>query len=124
MKKPVLCAVILCLQIAVADSCNAFTVLGPGSQGCGEWVIRRADKDRFWVQKLSIEVWVLGFLSGVSTDNKGHDILGDVDAESLFLWIDNYCKSNPLQKVESASEALAVELIKKAILKQLPPNKP
>jgi hypothetical protein len=50
--------------------------------------------------------WLLGFLSGIGYVNRdGDDPLDGVDAEGVWAWIDNYCRSYPIQKIGDAAAA-------------------
>jgi len=57
--------------------------------------------------------WLLGFVSGASAAMEA-DLLATVDAESVVLWIDNYCASHPIDGVPLAASMLVIELEKKA----------
>ena len=56
--------------------------------------------------------WLLGYLSGLASSS-GVNILGDKDEESIYLWIDNYCKANPLDTLSDGSNELFGEQEKK-----------
>lgn len=75
-----------------------------GTSSCGSWV---SEKDA--TVKSYQKGWILGFLSGLSS---GADInpLKKTDAYSIFLWIDNYCKANPLKDLVDAANGLVFEL--------------
>jgi hypothetical protein len=55
------------------------------------------------------EQWVLGFASGVAegyhlgTNRKGFDPLTGIDAQGVWAWIDNYCRTHPLDSVQTAA---------------------
>ena len=61
--------------------------------------------------------WLMGYISGLSMELNATilkvDVLKDTDAESLFLWMDNYCKTNPLNTLSDGELELFVELIKR-----------
>jgi hypothetical protein len=69
-----------------------------------------------------MSTWICGFLTG-SNDAmfllSKKDFLSDsqVDGDAAFGWIDNYCRTQPLNNVYDASAALATELEKKATSK-------
>ena len=63
-----------------------------------------------------MELWLMGYLSGL---NVQHDRAGLLprdpldalnSADQAFVWIDNFCKANPLQKLEGAASELFSEL--------------
>jgi hypothetical protein len=54
--------------------------------------------------------WLLGYLSalnlwGVIGERK--DALKNTDAAAVYLWMDNYCRANPLQILATAAGILA-----------------
>lgn len=88
--------------IGFSTNCNAITVRGAPS--CGNWF---EDATR-----IGSKHWLNGFLSGAAAQ-KGEDILGVVDADSVFLWMDNYCRNNPLDSVFQGATKLTKELEKR-----------
>ena len=54
-------------------------------------------------------VYLIGFLTGVNS-LAPKDIMASTDAEGLTGWIDNYCKEHPLDAIDEAANALALEL--------------
>ena len=80
-----------------------------GVRSCGVWI-----NDKGTMQEPGHFSWLLGFLSGISiaTDN---DFLRGTESESISLWVDNYCRANPLDTLSGAGQLLAAELIKKGL---------
>lgn len=54
----------------------------------------------------------LGYLSGLAMQSD-KDVLAGLDAPSLYLWVTNYCKANPLETTTNAGYILFLELSKK-----------
>lgn len=81
-----------------------------GGVSCGNWVTAR-------IQNTTVasgySFWMLGFLSGraVATNI---DILKKPDYQSINLWVDNYCRANPLMTLVDAGDALFLELVRNA----------
>ena len=77
--------------------------------GCGQWIEARNGKG---VAAHVVENWVDGYLSGLAVGSntefwrKGGSRL---DKESVYLWIDNYCRANPLKTTVEAGSALFKE---------------
>ena len=94
------CAMLLTsLSVAHAQGQPATTF---GNRDCGRWFKEPAAK-----------TWLMGYLSGVSAMSPAHfgDPLGKLgSAEQAFLWIDNYCKTNPLSSIDRGAAALMFEL--------------
>jgi hypothetical protein len=81
-----------------------------GMPDCGEW-INQANNPK--------KGWLLGYMSGLNTlhdieELKPKSPLGNINsANQIFLWMDNYCKTNPLKTVGDGGWALFKELRKK-----------
>lgn len=101
-KKMVLLLVGLMLS-GVASTASAIDVRGGSS--CGQWV---SDKG---VSEHGHKKWFLGYMSGIALGYK-QDVLKGKDSASLFLWMDNYCRANPLKRVDEGGDELFIELIK------------
>ena len=72
-----------------------------------EWV--RGDPDcAMWMKpdtharELENKAWLIGFLSGANmtltldADHKPFNYLGGITTGQIYLWMDNYCRANPL----------------------------
>ena len=87
-----------------------------GKPDCGQWF---SDTQ---VQKQSNRAWVMGWLSGVNNEfnnnaPKGQtppDYLAQLNsAAQAFLFVDNFCRANPLESVSAAADQLMADLIAK-----------
>lgn len=79
-----------------------------GGADCGEWV-NGNDKNR------TKNAWLLGYLSGINMAiSKGtYDPLNKINsAPQIYLWMDNYCKANPLKTIREGGLDLYLELQK------------
>ena len=76
---------------------------------CGEWIAHREKSDTLALSNAS---WLLGYLSGLSI-SAGKDYLAGTDNASIYKWMDNYCRANPLRSVSDGGYALTAELDKK-----------
>ena len=82
-----------------------------GRPDCGRYILSPSSEHK---------AWVLGFLSGANLmlegktpSGKPSNPLGQLkSAEQVYLWMDNYCKSNPLENVTAGALALLIELRK------------
>lgn len=111
MQKTILVALLLTISALSAHaqtSDKSFTTAF-GQPDCGEWVRSHRQVDR---------AWLLGYLSGMNqihnaTDRKPTDPLDALNsAEQAFLWMDNWCKANPLKKVGAGAFELFIELMR------------
>ena len=87
-----------------------------GMSDCGQWF---SDTQ---IQKHSNRGWVLGWLSGVNNQlnndaPKGQtppDYLAQLNlAAQAYLFVDNYCRANPLETLGAAADQLMADLITK-----------
>lgn len=78
-----------------------------GSYDCGEWFTKPQTKD-----------WLLGYLSGFNVGTlsqmgypPNYDPLGKLNSSAqAYLWMDNYCRANPLKTVLDGALNLYNEL--------------
>lgn len=77
-----------------------------GARSCGKWVTERNGIEG------QSTTWLVGFLSGMAAASS-KDVLNGTDNPSLFLWMDNYCKANPLMDIDDGGNALFIALAKK-----------
>jgi hypothetical protein len=102
MKK--ITAVLLIVGLLVSTGAYS-AVMVRGGASCGQWVSEEG------VSKALNQLWLLGYLSGlVAYSDK--DALKGTDSPSIFLWMDNYCKANPLKRVDEGGQDLYLELVK------------
>lgn len=105
-------AVLLLVGLLVSTGATAVSTMGNTS--CGRWVKDRSASSLR--DQLAGDSWLIGYLNGVAAWSDV-DILNQVDGESLMLWMDNYCKANPLESVAHGGMVLGVELMKKGASK-------
>jgi hypothetical protein len=88
---------------------QAITIRGASS--CGEWV-QETQKRGDGSPDATSSFWLLGYLSA-SASLKQKDILKGTDSASIFVWVQNYCRANPLDKIPDAANELFEELVKR-----------
>jgi hypothetical protein len=112
-------AILLAIVIvgASAPAIYAQTIKGSGNDNCGEWLqLRQAvAMQRATTTQVTILVmeqsWIDGFVSGLNATNlHGVDLLASKPGEGMYAWIDNYCRSKPLDSILDASLSLVKEL--------------
>lgn len=86
-----------------------------GNRDCGIWL----QKDNDYL-RMGSEGWLLGYLSGQNMvlhtlkNKKFGDALQKINsAKQIFLWMDNYCRANPLNDISTGANELMVELMKR-----------
>lgn len=74
-----------------------------GVPDCGEWIKQNSNSQK---------AWLLGFLSGLNVNEPTHqNPLGRLQsADQAFLWVDNFCRQNPLKNVFEGGYRLLDEL--------------
>ena len=75
-----------------------------GKPDCGRWINQPDDL---------YKAWLTGYLSGINTVASGnsYDPLDQLSsAEQAYLWMDNYCRANPLNDVGAGAVKLYREL--------------
>jgi hypothetical protein len=98
----VLLAICFARPAAAADEVRT---LGAGANAtCGKWSADRQSGDAF-----SVGNWALGYLSGAATFSQALNPLEGLDSDAVLYWIDNYCRSRPLDKLTVALRAFVHE---------------
>jgi hypothetical protein len=83
-----------------------------GDRSCGKWIADRpSNPSDQSIGRLSNTGWLVGFMSGAASAS-GRDILERTDGQSIVLWMDNWCRANPLEYVADGAMVLFVELEK------------
>jgi hypothetical protein len=77
-----------------------------GHNSCGEWLEERAASHG----NQAYEGWILGFLTGTNAFSD-EDFLEQTDSRSVWAWVDNYCRAQPLDSLATAALKLRYELI-------------
>lgn len=88
--------------VAAAVSANAATSFG--MVDCGVWVKAQSGQDRWWLG---------GYISGLNAalvTSGAPDPLDAISIQQLYLWVDNYCRANPLHNLSKAANTLYQEL--------------
>lgn len=86
---------LLTVTVAISITANAQI---RGATSCGNWI---SERNTMSIGEAGYEGWIIGFLSGVSGTQ--HIDFTYIDNPSIFLWVDKYCRNNPLLTVADAS---------------------
>ena len=114
MKKKILLRTLL-LFVMLSVTAPSWAVTIRGMPSCGAWVKDRENKASGW-PAMTNKTWLIGYLSGLSSGlgvefwRKGGNTL---DNESAYLWMDNYCRANPLKDTQDGADALFHEHTRK-----------
>jgi hypothetical protein len=101
-------AVVIATFLVLAKPANAQGLYIEGGVDCASWLQARAQPS----SGMAFESYVLGTLNGL-TMGVGLDFWradGNlITRQQAYLWVDNYCRANPLSNVLSATLALFKE---------------
>ena len=102
----------------VAALCLALTAAAGladarSARSCRNWTEERrlaeSQKEMNRVPVLISKAWFLGYLAGHSAAGQ-RDPAAGIDDESIFLWLDGYCRDHTEADLASAGSALEKEL--------------
>ena len=102
---PVACLLLAASAVTVSPAADG-GVEARQAPSCGEWIVHREKSDTLALSNAS---WLLGYLSGLAIGG-GKDHLARTENSSIYKWMDNYCRKNPLRDLASGGTALAAEL--------------
>lgn len=108
-KSLVAACLLLAASIAAIAAPAEGEALARNAPSCGEWIVHREKSDTLALGNAS---WLLGYVSGLAVAS-GRDYLSGTDNSTIYKWMDNYCRANPLRDVGSGGNALAADLAKK-----------
>jgi len=101
----VLSLVILMLATRPANAQEG--VIIEGSLDCGEWVNARTK-----ALSSNLQHYLLGLINGLTLGH-GHEFWraggSKLSREAVYLWMDSYCRQNPLKDVVTGAVALYQE---------------
>ena len=88
-------------------------------RSCGQYVTARDEQRRAKYRKINTYItWIYGYLTAYNTlTSDTYDIMGQTDRSAILLWLENYCKQNPLKRFAEAMELLTDELHPRRIRK-------
>lgn len=103
----------LVVIVALTVACgNAQAVTVMGAHSCGDWLkFKPVNREKEWPRMVA-EAWLVGYLSGAAS-GQDKDALKNTTASSLFVWMDNYCQSNPLDNIADGGNKLYFELLER-----------
>jgi len=113
-KKVIVLFVFFLAQIASAQEEKRTPPNIRGYPNCAEWL-----KPNGSLKELANKYWLTGYLSGINLGlflderRKPVDYYSSASPDQIFLWMDNYCRANPLSNVFEGDANLFSELDKK-----------
>lgn len=109
MKKTIYTLLIIFTFSCISIKANAITTMG--APACGDWINAKEQNTNQGLSSLVYKSWLAGYLSGIAGQIK-IDALNGANSESMYLWVDNYCRANPLEDLSVAGLGLFLELAK------------
>lgn len=103
---------------SIAEEMRTYTTIG--ARSCKVWNDQKAEQQKVTAEinfsqfdLLTTRSWLLGYLSGYNALlSEEIDLLDDIDADTITLWMDNYCSKNPAKGLTDGARQLAKEIIK------------
>lgn len=85
---------------------------GIGQISCGRFITERERRaGAHGPYDATFRQWLLGFITALNwMDPNRQDLLEGSDAEGAMLWVENYCRTHPLDTFFDAALALRQEL--------------
>ncbi|SOZ37014.1 hypothetical protein [Cupriavidus neocaledonicus] len=107
MKKTIGCSALVFAMLTTTGHAENVSVLG--AVDCGMWVKTRGDS----LSGSLHQAWLFGFLSGANAaiGSSYGDPLHGISSDQAVVWVDNYCRNNPLSKLADAGSTLYRELV-------------
>ncbi len=88
-----------------------YTPLAYGGITCADWTSVRSSKP---ADAAVFEAWILGFISAYNAFiYKGPNVAAGTDFDTLRGMVDDHCKANPQDDLDSSAQALIKALLKK-----------
>jgi hypothetical protein len=110
MSKFLLTLCVFGLLLSFASAQEKRTLLGEGNASCGEWTRER--------QKTGLggelRAWVRGYVTAANA-YADTQFLTQTSIDPINIWIDDYCRSKPFEKLAQAVNALVVALHSQAV---------
>ncbi|MBZ9888933.1 hypothetical protein LB559_13370 [Mesorhizobium sp. BR1-1-3] len=111
MKAATVYACVAFCMLTYPAGAGEYATYGPGANSCGKWV--KAEE----MSRAVGMSWVLGFMTAMNfrngrSGNQHTDVTHGTDADSLELWLVNYCSEHPLEDLNAATLSLYFELVK------------
>lgn len=108
MKKTFLITALLATASAIADTNQKYEaiILAPGV-ACGQWASSaNTSKRNIYI------AWIMGYISGSNNANTSKQVL-QISTSTVELYVDKYCRDNPLGYYTAAANELIEKVAKK-----------
>jgi hypothetical protein len=106
-------ALVFVLAITATQTADALDTIG--LRQCAMWRDGRSGNAERWTQ-IAGEQWLAGYVSGLIRGS-GTVVFETMDEDSLYRWMDSYCRANPRRTLQEGADRLYEELKAKRGLK-------
>jgi len=109
----ILVSILLINSISYAEQRQFATIYGVGVNSCAEYFSARESKNQGMIYQY--RAWMDGYFSATSMwkpDFNDENITSQKRV-ALLMWLDNYCRENPLKSFVVAIQALEQELVQR-----------
>ncbi len=98
------------LTVLLSSTVSAQAIAGAGTVSCGEMLSAISDERQL---EFTFQSWSQGFMSALNRSrySNGLDTVDISDNEGQWLWLQDYCRDNPLVSFLIASNRLFEELM-------------
>ena len=98
-----------CCSVTLLSGARPTNVIGFDDMSCGAWAASEATP----LHRDTYVFWIRGFLSGHNYANQAHQT-PVVSNSTIVLYVDKYCKENPLNQFAGAAFKLSDELAQRS----------
>jgi hypothetical protein len=90
---------------ATPSTAGEYAILGAGGRPCDSWLQARGEASP---EGAIMQSWLLGYVTSINAHELTitKDIAEGTNPDGMFVWIDNYCASHPLDSVARAAASL------------------
>ena len=124
MRVNLLALLVLAFCIQGVEAKDQFFVRGDGYHSCGAWTAAQAHRPYIGPGKRPVTIaqleretqiaWVNGFITAFDYyASESGGVGNSSDLNGILVWIDNYCATQPLDNITTATIALVSELSKR-----------
>jgi hypothetical protein len=104
---PIILILLLSISAHASDKSGNYAILGAGTSSCGSFVEARKN-----ATATMYRTWLTGYFTALNLMSPDtYNLLGSTDIDGAILWVENYCRANPIKNFENAAQALWVELL-------------
>jgi hypothetical protein len=107
------CALLASYALVAADENGQYATLSASNESsCETYISARDDAHRGqYARQNMYKFWLMGFITGYDFGAPDtYDIAPSMDLDTMMLWVENYCRRNPLATFGQSAGALVTQL--------------